>query len=217
MLHLFILPLSFNYRRYRLADTFKLWAPKAEVLIPLMETQESSFSCRFGNFCKKAVLLKDEVIFDLQLRRHLNLFSRLGALTGGLESTSAHVDPIGRSWTPPRTPPGWNRDGSTKDSDGLYGGPTRLLLSLVDFRNLILVDSIPQVRLTPFGLDSTGLRGESALNWKSDGSASDFFKSPADSAVRNGLHRGFRHGLWRSWVHMESTKYKSPPRSPLEF
>ena len=126
---------------------------------------------KFGNFCKKAVLLKDEVIFDLQLRRHLNLFSRLGALTGGLESTSAHVDPrrthvapIGPSWTPPRTPPGWNRDGSTKDSDGLYGGPTRLLLSLVDFRNLILVDSIPQVRLTPCGLESTGLRGGSALN-----------------------------------------------------
>ena len=78
---------------------------------------------KFGNFCKKAVLLKDEVIFDLQLRRHLNLFSRLGALTGGLESTSAHVDPrrthvapIGPSWTPPWNPPGWNRGRSTKST-----------------------------------------------------------------------------------------------------
>ena len=44
--YIFSLPLSFNCRRYRLADTFKPWAPKSEVLILLMETQESRFSCR---------------------------------------------------------------------------------------------------------------------------------------------------------------------------
>ena len=57
-----------------------------------------------------------------------------------------------------------------------------------------MVDSSPQVHLIPRGLESTGLRGGSASDLKSDGSASDFYKSPPRIKLR-----------------------RSPPRTPLRI
>ena len=88
-----------------------------------------------------------------------------------------HVAP---SWTPPRTPPGWNQGGSTKsalDSERLHVGPTQVQLSPVDSRSPILADSIREVHPTLSGLDSTGLGGGYASDLKSDVFISDFYES----------------------------------------
>ena len=106
-----------------------------------------------------------------------------------------HVAPIGPSWSPPRTPPGWSRGGSTKsaaDSDGLRRTPRE--------SDAAPTESCGLSKSTSGGLEST-----SPPKWK----------STADSKVRRGLfqqspprlHRGlFRWSLW--------TPPWSPPRSP---
>ena len=154
--------------------------------------------------------------------RQIRLLCRFfGALTDGVTVTWLQLDQVGHrrglhlGWTeanppsPLRTP---------KNSDGLHVDLTRLQLSPVDFWSLILVDSIPQICLTPSGLESTRLSSEAGPpRIKSPTGPHRTFIKFYRGFNSSGLRSRLQYGLRRSWVHVKSTKFKSPPRSPLEF